>query len=69
LNKESNLGASLIKKELKNNYLKLAKWGILSYLGGVKNLKIGFVTRKDVKAMKSMLFQLYTILEQMIFCF
>ena len=50
LNKESNLGASLIKKELKNNYLKLAKWGILSYLGGVKNLKIGFVTRKDVKS-------------------
>lgn len=50
MNKESNLGASLIKKELKNNYLKLAKWGILSYLGGVKNLKIGFVTRRDVKS-------------------
>ena len=49
LNKESNLGASLIKKELKNNYLKLAKWGILSYLGGVKKLKIAFVTRKDIK--------------------
>ena len=49
LNGESNLGASLIKKELKNNYLKLAKWGILSYLGGVKKLKIAFVTRKDLK--------------------
>ena len=49
LNGESNLGASIIKKELKNNYLKLAKWGILSYLGGVKKIKIAFVTRKDVK--------------------
>ena len=48
LNGESNLGASILKKELKNNYLKLAKWGILSYLGGVKKLKIAFVTRKDV---------------------
>ena len=48
LNKDSNLGASLIKKELKNNYLKLAKWGILSYLGGVKQLKIAFVTRKNI---------------------
>ena len=49
LNKESNLGASLIKKDLKNNYLKMTKWGILSYLGGVKKLKIAFVTRKDIK--------------------
>ena len=48
LNKDSNLGASIIKKELKNNYIKLAKWGILSYLGGVKKLKIAFVTRKDI---------------------
>ena len=50
LNGESSLGASIIKKELKNNYLKLAKWGILSYLGGVKKLKIAFVTRKDIKS-------------------
>ena len=50
LNKENNLGASLIKKELQNNYLKLAKWGILSYLGGVKKLKIAFVTRKNVNS-------------------
>ena len=49
LNGESNLGASILKKELKNNYLKLVKWGILSYLGGVKKLKIAFVTRKDIK--------------------
>ena len=48
LNKESNLGASILKKELKNNYLKLAKWGILSYLGGVKTLKIAFVTRENI---------------------
>ena len=46
LNKDSNLGASIIKRELKNNYLKMAKWGVLSYLGGVKKLKIAFVTRK-----------------------
>ena len=50
LNGESSLGASIIKKELKNNYLKIAKWGILSYLGGVKKLKIAFVTRKDLKS-------------------
>ena len=43
LAKESNLGASIIKKELKNNYIKMAKWGILSYLGGVKKLKIAFL--------------------------
>ena len=48
LNKESNLGASILKKEIKNNYLKLAKWGILSYLGGVKTLKIAFVTRENI---------------------
>ena len=48
LNKESNLGATILKKELKNNYLKLVKWGILSYLAGVKRLKIAFVTRESV---------------------
>ena len=48
LTKESNLGANIIKKELKNNYLKLVKWGILSYLGGAKTIKIGCVTRKNV---------------------
>ena len=48
LNKESNLGATLIKKELKNNYLKMVKWGILSYLAGVKKLKIAFVTREKI---------------------
>ncbi len=49
LNGENNSGASLLKKELKNNYIKLAKWGILCYLGGVKKLKIAFITRKDTK--------------------
>ena len=48
LNKESNLGATILKKELKNNYLKLVKWGILSYLGGVKTIKIAFVTRENI---------------------
>ena len=48
LNKENNLGSTLLKKELKNNYLKLSKWGILSYLGGVKKIKIAFVTREHV---------------------
>ena len=49
LNSDNNSGATLIKKELKNNYLKLTKWGILSYLGGVKKLKFAFVTRRDIK--------------------
>ena len=50
LNKESNLGATIIKKELKNNHLKMAKWGILSYLAGVKKLKIAFVTRENLES-------------------
>ena len=50
LAKESNLGATIMKKELKNNYIKMAKWGILSYLGGVKKLKIAFVTRKNLES-------------------
>ena len=49
LNKESNLGATIIKKELKNNHLKMAKWGILSYLAGVKKIKIAFVTRESIE--------------------
>ncbi len=50
LAKESNLGATIMKKELKNNYIKMAKWGILSYLGGVKKIKIAFVTRKNLES-------------------
>jgi len=50
LSKESNLGAALIKKELKNNHLKMAKWAILSYLAGVKKLKIAFVTRESIES-------------------
>ena len=49
LSKESNLGAAIIKKELKNNHLKMAKWGILSYLAGVKKIKIAFVTRESIE--------------------
>ena len=48
LNKENNLGSTLLKKELKNNYLKLTKWGILSYLAGAKKIKLAFVTREKV---------------------
>lgn len=39
----------LLKRELQNNNLKMAKWGAVSYLGGVKKIKLAFVTRKDVK--------------------
>ena len=49
LSKEGNLTGPLLKKELLNNHLKLTKWGICSYLGGVNKIKIGFVTRKNVK--------------------
>jgi len=49
LNKESNFGASLLKKELQNNHLKLTKWGINCYLAGVNKMKIAFVTRKNLK--------------------
>ena len=46
LSKEGNLTGALLKKELLNNHLKLTKWGVCSYLGGVSKIKIGFVTRK-----------------------
>jgi translation initiation factor 3 subunit D len=49
LSKEGNLTGALLKKELLNNHLKLTKWGVCSYLGGVSKIKIGFVTRKNVK--------------------
>jgi translation initiation factor 3 subunit D len=39
-----------LRKELPNNFLKITKWGVLSYLGGVENIKIGFVSRKNTKA-------------------
>jgi translation initiation factor 3 subunit D len=38
-----------LKKELYNNHLKLTKWGVQSYLAGVDEMKIGFVTRKNMK--------------------
>jgi translation initiation factor 3 subunit D len=40
----------LLKKELQNNHLKLTKWGVSSYLAGVEKIKIGFVTRKNIKS-------------------
>lgn len=39
-----------LRKELPNNFLKISKWGVQSYLSGVDNIKIGFVTRKNTKA-------------------
>ena len=38
-----------LRKELPNNHLKLTKWGVQSYLGGVETIKIGFVSRKNTK--------------------
>lgn len=52
LTKESNLGSTLIRKELQPNHLKITKWGVCSYLGGVEKLKIAFVTRKENKDTK-----------------
>lgn len=49
LSKESNLIPLLLKKELQSNHLKLTKWGVNCYLAGVDKMKIGFVTRKNVK--------------------
>lgn len=42
-----------MRKELGNNHLKITKWGVQSYLAGVDNIKIGFVTRKNTKANNS----------------
>ena len=42
----------LLKKELQNNHLKITKWGVNCYLSGVDTLKIGFVTRKNIKSEK-----------------
>jgi translation initiation factor 3 subunit D len=38
------------RKELLNNHLKITKWGVQSYLAGVDTIKIGFVTRSNVKS-------------------
>lgn len=39
-----------LRKELPNNFLKISKWGVQSYLAGVDNIKIGFVSRKNIKS-------------------
>lgn len=39
-----------LRKELPNNFLKITKWGVQSYLAGVETIKIGFVTRKNTKS-------------------
>ena len=49
LSKESNALPLLLKKELQTNHLKLTKWGVNCYLGGVNKMKVGFVTRKNLK--------------------
>jgi translation initiation factor 3 subunit D len=38
------------RKELLNNHLKITKWGVQSYLAGVETVKIGFVTRNNIKS-------------------
>lgn len=52
LGKESNLFTLLLKKELSSNHLKLTKWAVNSYIGGVDKIKIAFVTRKNIKENK-----------------
>jgi translation initiation factor 3 subunit D len=42
-----------LRKELPNNFLKISKWGVQSYLAGVENIKIGFVSRKITKSNSS----------------
>mmetsp|Transcript_30161 Transcript_30161/g.31367 ORF Transcript_30161/g.31367 Transcript_30161/m.31367 type:complete len:530 (+) Transcript_30161:1-1590(+) len=41
-----------MKTELTSNHLKLTKWGLQSYLGGIDYMNIGFVSRKDIKSNK-----------------
>ena len=38
-----------LRKELPNNFLKINKGGVQSYLAGVDSVKIGFVSRKTTK--------------------
>ena len=42
-----------LRKELPNNFLKITKWGVQSYLAGVEHIKIGFVSRKNTKTNNS----------------
>jgi translation initiation factor 3 subunit D len=42
-----------LRKELPNNFLKISKWGVQSYLSGVDTIKIGFVTRKNTRSNSS----------------
>lgn len=39
-----------LRKDLPNNYLKILKWGVQSYLAGVDTLKLAFVSRKNTKS-------------------
>jgi translation initiation factor 3 subunit D len=49
LNKDTNAVTSILKKELINNHLKLTKWGVNCYLAGIEQIKLAFVTRKNLK--------------------
>ena len=39
-----------INKELINNHIKLARWGVQSYLAGVDSIKLGYVGRNNLKS-------------------
>lgn len=41
--------AYLLRKELVNNHLKLTKWAVQSMVAGASVVRIGFVTRKNLK--------------------
>jgi translation initiation factor 3 subunit D len=38
-----------LRNDLMNNYLKLTKFAVQSYLSGVDKMKIGFVSRSNIK--------------------
>jgi translation initiation factor 3 subunit D len=38
------------RKELLNNHLKITKWGVQSYLAGIDNVRMAFVTRNNPKS-------------------
>ena len=40
---------------MKNNNFRLLRWGVQSVLAGVDNVKIGYVTRKNMNVLQVLL--------------
>jgi len=54
--------AQHLKTEMGSNHLKVTKWAVQSYLAGVDNMNIAFVSRKDLKSNKEhMCYGFYSI--------